>query len=58
VRDERGEGGGREVKEWRGGAAPLYQLIAGQDGMTIHNFPILAIKKRYFYLQLFEPGGW
>ena len=40
----RGErGGGREVKEWRGGAAPLYQLIAGQDGMTIHNFPILAI---------------
>jgi hypothetical protein len=25
VRDERGKGGGREVKEWRGGeAAPLY----------------------------------
>ena len=42
MRDERG---GREVKEWRGGeggAAPLYQLIAGQDGMTIHNFPTLA----------------
>ncbi len=41
MRDEKG--GGPEVKEWQGGgAAPLYQLIVGQDGMTIHNFPILA----------------
>ena len=37
-------GGGREVKEWRGGggAAPLHQLIAGQYGMTIHKLLTLA----------------
>ena len=38
-------GRGREVKEWRGGAALLCRLIAGQDGMTIHILLTLANKK-------------
>jgi hypothetical protein len=37
-------GGGGEGGEWGGGgAAPLHQLIAGQDGMTIHKLLTLAI---------------
>ncbi len=34
------------------------QAFMAEQWPTIHNFPILAIQKRDFYLQLFEPGGW